>query len=80
MAAAPQIPTFQLAAGGAGDLADVMRVMNSAFSPSFGEGWSQSQCAGILPLAGVRLIPTASLPDFTWSAALPTRPNCCCSP
>ncbi len=56
MAAAPQIPTFQLAAGGAGDLADVMRVMNSAFSPSFGEGWSQSQCAGILPLAGVRLI------------------------
>ena len=56
MAAVPQTSTFQLAAGGSGDLADVMRVMNSAFSPSFGEGWSKSQCAGILPLAGVRLV------------------------
>ena len=55
MAAALQTP-FQLAAGGPADLADVMRIMTSAFSPEFGEGWSKSQCAGILPLGGVRLI------------------------
>jgi len=55
MAAAPDT-TFHLAAGGPDDLGDVMRVMTAAFSPTFGEGWSRSQCAGILPLGGVRLV------------------------
>jgi ribosomal-protein-alanine N-acetyltransferase len=55
MAAALDAP-FHLAAGGLDDLADVMRIMSSAFSPAFGEGWSKSQCAGILPLGGVRLV------------------------
>ena len=55
MAAAAEMD-FYLAAGGPDDLGDVMRVMTAAFSPAFGEGWSQSQCAGILPLAGVRLV------------------------
>ena len=55
MAAAVEAP-FHLAAGGLDDLADVMRIMGSAFSPAFGEGWSKSQCAGILPLGGVRLV------------------------
>lgn len=47
---------FRLTLGGARDLDDVMRVMGGAFSAEFGEGWSRSQCAGILPLQGVRLV------------------------
>lgn len=56
MAAAPQPILFNLVEGGSADLGEVMAVMTAAFSPEFGEGWSRSQCAGILPLAGVRLI------------------------
>lgn len=56
MAAHPAPRQFELAQGGPGDLDDVMRVMDSAFSAEFGEGWSRSQCGGILPLAGVRLV------------------------
>ena len=56
MAAAPSARDFALALGGPSDLDDVMRVMDSAFSSEFGEGWSRSQCGGILPLAGVRLV------------------------
>lgn len=37
------------------DLDSVMTIMNSAFDPRFGEGWTRSQCAGILPMAGVCL-------------------------
>ena len=32
-----------------------MGVMISAFPPELGEAWTRSQCAGILPLAGVGL-------------------------
>ena len=32
-----------------------MQVMDGAFDPSFGEAWTRSQCAGILPMAGVLL-------------------------
>lgn len=56
MAAHPAPRQFALTEGGPGDLDDVMRVMDSAFSSEFGEGWSRSQCGGILPLAGVRLV------------------------
>jgi ribosomal-protein-alanine N-acetyltransferase len=42
--------------GGSRDLEDVMKVMDAAFGDTFGEAWTRSQCAGILPMAGVSLI------------------------
>jgi ribosomal-protein-alanine N-acetyltransferase len=33
-----------------------MLVMGQAFRPCFGEGWTRSQCAGILPMSGVSLM------------------------
>ena len=42
--------------GEAANLDAVLAVMESAFDPDFGEGWTRSQCAGILPLSGVRLV------------------------
>ena len=41
--------------GGSGDLDDVLEVMGGAFSSDYGEGWTRSQVAGILPLTGVSL-------------------------
>ena len=41
--------------GQADDLDVVMEVMEKAFRPCFGEGWTRSQCSGILPMNGVRL-------------------------
>ena len=41
--------------GEAADLDVVMSIMSSAFSPCFGEAWTRSQCAGILPMNGVTL-------------------------
>lgn len=46
----------RLAAGTSRDLADVMAIMESAFDPRFGEAWTRSQCAGILPMNGVTLM------------------------
>lgn len=40
---------------GGGDLDAVMAIMTAAFDPSYGEAWTRSQCAGILPMAGVSL-------------------------
>jgi len=37
-------------------LDEVMTVMKAAFSDSFGEAWTRSQCAGILPMHGVTLV------------------------
>ena len=45
-----------LADGNAARLDDVMRVMGAAFDKAFGEAWTRSQCAGILPMTGVRLV------------------------
>lgn len=45
----------RLRPGVAGDLDEVMRIMAAAFHPSFGEAWTRSQCAGILPMRGVSL-------------------------
>lgn len=45
----------RLRSGGIGDLDDVMRIMTAAFHPCFGEAWTRSQCAGILPMQGVTL-------------------------
>ena len=41
----------RLRRGGVDDLDDVMRIMTAAFQPCFGEAWTRSQCAGILPMA-----------------------------
>lgn len=49
-------PDVTLVAGGAGDLGCVIEVMDSAFDERFGESWTRSQCAGILPMPGVRLM------------------------
>ena len=47
--------TVRLRQGGVGDLDEVMRIMNAAFRPCFGEAWTRSQCAGIMPMHGVTL-------------------------
>ena len=46
----------RLQRGGSSDLDAVMDIMNSAFDARFGEGWTRSQCAGILPMGGVVLM------------------------
>ena len=33
----------------------IMAIMTVAFDPTYGEAWTRSQCAGILPMAGVTL-------------------------
>jgi ribosomal-protein-alanine N-acetyltransferase len=48
--------TVLVAAGSSGDLDSVMEVMNAAFGDRYGEAWTRSQCAGILPMAGVSLM------------------------
>jgi ribosomal-protein-alanine N-acetyltransferase len=48
--------TVRLVEGGADDLDCVMEIMGSAFPARYGESWTRSQCAGILPMTGVRLI------------------------
>jgi ribosomal-protein-alanine N-acetyltransferase len=45
----------RLRRGGVDDLDEVMRIMTTAFQPCFGEAWTRSQCAGILPMHGVSL-------------------------
>jgi ribosomal-protein-alanine N-acetyltransferase len=41
--------------GTSDNLDSVMAVMNRAFASRFGEAWTRSQLAGILPMAGVSL-------------------------
>lgn len=53
--ASPGLFPVRLEAGSSADLDGVMAVMTTAFDSNFGEGWSRSQCAGILPRAGVVL-------------------------
>ena len=40
---------------GVTDLDAVMEIMHTAFEERFGEAWTRSQCAGILPMAGIAL-------------------------
>lgn len=42
--------------GTSADLDAVMAVMDSAFGQRFGEAWTRSQLAGILPMGGVTLM------------------------
>ena len=46
---------ISLESGGPADLRDVMAVMDDSFDARFGEAWTASQCAGLLPLPGVWL-------------------------
>ena len=41
--------------GTSDDLGAVMEIMEAAFGIQYGEAWTRSQCAGILPMAGVSL-------------------------
>ncbi|TMJ18360.1 MAG: ribosomal-protein-alanine N-acetyltransferase [Alphaproteobacteria bacterium] len=45
----------EICEGSVADLDAVMRVMDDSFDPRFGEAWTASQCAGLLPLPGVWL-------------------------
>ncbi len=49
------VAEVQLTKGSARDLDDVVKVMEAAFDDRFGEAWTRSQCAGILPMPGVSL-------------------------
>src|SRR5207245_6071810 len=42
--------------GSSNDIDAVMTVMDLAFDPRFGEAWTRSQLAGILPMGGVSLM------------------------
>ena len=46
---------IELGPGGIADLDEVMNVMDESFDPRFGEAWTASQCAGLLPMPGVWL-------------------------
>ncbi len=46
----------RLEAGTFDDLDDVIEIMEAAFGSKYGEAWTRSQCAGILPMAGVSLM------------------------
>jgi ribosomal-protein-alanine N-acetyltransferase len=54
---------LDLAHGGLDDLGDVMAVMETAFEPRFGEAWTASQCAALLPMPGVWLTLARSGPQ-----------------
>jgi ribosomal-protein-alanine N-acetyltransferase len=47
---------IRIEAGSSDDLTAVMEIMDRAFGSSFGEAWTRSQLAGILPMAGVALV------------------------
>jgi ribosomal-protein-alanine N-acetyltransferase len=48
-------PALTFRDGTLSDLDAVMAVMDDSFDPRFGEAWTASQCAGLLPLPGVWL-------------------------
>jgi ribosomal-protein-alanine N-acetyltransferase len=54
--AAPPPEELHLTKGNSADLDAVTQVMNAAFDERFGEAWTRSQCAGILPMPGVELV------------------------
>lgn len=49
-------PSVTVARGNSRDLDDVIVIMDRAFDHRFGEAWTRSQCAGILPMPGVALV------------------------
>lgn len=63
-------PAVRLHAGGSRDLDDVITIMDLAFDRRFGEGWTRSQCAGILPMPGVVLVLARDVEDKPLGFAL----------
>lgn len=55
MATPAFVDTVRIELGTSEDLDAVMEVMNRAFGNRFGEAWTRSQLAGILPMGGVIL-------------------------
>ena len=55
MSSEPKLDYYRVEPGDARDLDQVITIMQAAFDPSFGEAWTRSQCAGILPMSGVAL-------------------------
>ncbi len=55
-ASAASTTELRLTNGGSADLDSVVEIMNEAFDERFGEAWTRSQCAGILPMPGVELV------------------------
>jgi ribosomal-protein-alanine N-acetyltransferase len=53
--ASPSLVQVRIDQGGYQDLDAVIAIMDSAFDDRFGEGWTRSQCAGILPMPGVTI-------------------------
>ena len=51
----PSMTQVSLDKGGHRDLDAVVAIMDAAFDDRFGEAWTRSQCAGILPMPGVFL-------------------------
>lgn len=47
---------LRIEGGSSNDIDSVMVVMDSAFGRRFGEAWTRSQLAGILPMGGVSLM------------------------
>jgi len=65
----------RLRSGDSRDLDDVMEIMDAAFGNRFGEAWTRSQCAGILPMTGVSLViardaETGSMVGFSLSRSV----------
>jgi ribosomal-protein-alanine N-acetyltransferase len=56
MSTVPSDEAVRLVPGRSTDLPAVMTIMTSAFEAQYGEGWTRSQCAGILPMSGVSLM------------------------
>jgi len=50
-----EAPEVRVEEGGIADLQAVMNVMGDSFDPAYGEAWTASQCAGLLPMPGVWL-------------------------
>lgn len=47
---------LRIETGASDDLDEVIEIMEAAFGSRYGEAWTRSQCAGILPMAGVSLM------------------------
>ena len=65
----------RLRPGDSRDLDNVMEIMDAAFGNRFGEAWTRSQCAGILPMTGVSLVvardaETGSMVGFSLSRSV----------
>ena len=56
MSSLPSPDTVSVTRGNSADLPAVMAIMTAAFDAQFGEAWTRSQCAGILPMSGVSLM------------------------